>query len=151
MNIEQFSEQDIAQITETVEKAEKNTSGEICVRIVEYCEPQVHGNAYKQAQVEFERLGMAHTKDKTGVLVLIITKAKKFAIIGDLGIHEKLPPDYWQQMSSFLTLHFEEGKFADGVCKVVEEIGRQLADHFPRKSDDTDELSNAPVIGEQNE
>lgn len=151
MDIKQFTESDIAQITEAIRKAEENTSGEIRVVIIAHCEQGLFGDTYAQARRAFSRLGMDNTKDKTGVLLLVVTEEQKFSIIGDTGIHEKLPPDYWEKQARILSSYFKNGRFADGISEVVAEVGKQLAAHFPRKSDDTNELPNEPVIGGVNE
>ena len=44
--------------------------------------------------------------------------------------------------------HFQNEKFSDALVEAVKEIGTVLERHFPKTSDDTNELPN-DVIGER--
>jgi uncharacterized membrane protein len=47
----------------------------------------------RAAEADFERLGMAATAERNGVLILVAPESQSFAVIGDRGIDERLPPD----------------------------------------------------------
>src|SRR6478735_3091048 len=86
-----FTETEQQQIIEAIKQAELNTSGEIRLHI----EPTCDGDPYERAQKVFESLGMQTTELKNGVLFYLAYKSKKFAIIGDKGIHEKVSQQFW--------------------------------------------------------
>jgi uncharacterized membrane protein len=44
-------------------------------------------------------------------------------------------------------MKFKEGHYAGGIISAVEKMGGILSEHFPIKSDDTNELSNKIIIG----
>lgn len=95
---------------------------------------------------EFYRLGIQNTKDKTGVLLFILFTEKKFEIIADEGINNKISQDKWDLITNHLISNFKEGKYKDGIVKALDEIKDVLMNEFPRQSDDVDELSNDIVF-----
>ncbi len=144
-----FSDEDLARITEAVRESEKHTSGEIRVVIRQEYENGV-SSIDEQALLDFERFGLTHTKDKTGVLLLLVLDARKFKIMGDSGISAKLPGTYWNTLANNLSIDFKNSEFVGGVCTLVHEVGLQLVARFPIMLDDTNELSdNVIVIGRE--
>jgi len=91
---------------------------------------------------EFYRLGMNKTKDKTGVLLFFLVDEREFCIIADEGIDKKVEPKTWEIIAGELQEHLHKKQVKDGILKELRNIGDILAKHFPRKSDDRDELTN---------
>jgi len=143
-----FSAEDLVVIREAVHKAEENTSGEIRVAILDRIHSEFNGDVHRRAVAEFHALGMQNTRHRTGVLLLIALKERKFAIIGDIGIHAKLSANYWNWRASLLSRRFADGNFTHGVCEAVADVGRELARYFPKESDDTNELPDDVVTEE---
>lgn len=98
------------------------------------------------AMKEFYKLGMEKTKDKTGVLLFILFKERKFEVVADEGINDKISQERWNKITNHLIDEFKAGHFKDGIIKALDEIKDTLMKEFPRKSDDADELSNDIVI-----
>jgi uncharacterized membrane protein len=138
-----FSEAEQQEIVEAIKQAELNTSGEIRVHI----EPSCDGDAYDRAKTVFESLGMHATELKNGVLFYVAYKSKKFAILGDKGIHEKVSQQFWDKEKELLLAHFKEDKYAIGLCKAIGDAGTKLKEHFPYADNDTNELSNDISFG----
>lgn len=146
-----FSAEDLRDITFAVQRAEENTSGEIRVRIIRGYDPDLKNDPralYLQAVRDFRKEGMHNTSARTGVLVLLVLNEKKFTIFADSGIHEALPQEYWEELAETLAFHFKIGSPARAISLVVEDIGEKLAEFFPRKADDVNELSDAVSVGE---
>ena len=133
-----FTEEQKASIKQAIEQAEKNTSGEIRVHVDEKCK----GDVVPAAQKVFAKLGMNHTKERNGVLFYLAVRDKKFAIIGDQGIHQKVPDGFWDRTRDVMMDKFKEQKFAEGLCDAIKEAGVQLKLHFPYKDNDRNELSD---------
>ena len=144
-----FSENDRLKIKETVAEAEKNTSGEIRVVIHSCYSEGLESNIHAQAKHEFEKYGLGDTRDKTGILILLVLEARKFMVWGDDGIHAKVPQGYWDVLAVGMTAHFKENNYALGICEAVAEVGKRLAEFFPRKQDDTNELSDDVIVEEE--
>ncbi|MDD8016799.1 MAG: TPM domain-containing protein, partial [Bacteroidota bacterium] len=101
---------------------------------------------YDLAVKNFHELGMANTKDHTGVLIYLLMSDKKFQIIGDVGINKKVSKEFWDVIAMKMSEHFRDHKFAGGICFAIKEVGVVLKKEFPMKAGDTNELSNDVVI-----
>lgn len=130
---------DGARIQEAVRKAERRTSGEICVSVSSL----FWGNVEKAAEKAFVRLGLTNTKQHNGVLLFVVPSRRKLVIIGDRGIHKKVGQEFWQRVVEDVTERFRAGDFTGGILKGIEEVGERLAVHFPYDAaSDVNELSN---------
>lgn len=119
-----------------IASAEGKTSGEIRVFIShKKCTDPIAA-----AKAEFDKLGMAKTALRNGVLLFIAPRSRNFAIIGDEGIHAKCGEGFWQELAASMAQAFKGGKLTDGLVHVVERAGSLLAEHFPRQDDDRNEL-----------
>ncbi len=142
-----FTDDDFLRISNKIKEAEKSTSGEIRVSIKEEIPFLKRNKTIKElAEEEFFRLNMDKTRDKTGILLFIVLGERKFYILADEGINEKVTPDTWGRIRSLMEDEFRNGRFTLGIIKGVEEIGKVLSQHFPIKPDDTNELSDRVII-----
>ncbi|OFZ34912.1 MAG: hypothetical protein A3D92_17875, partial [Bacteroidetes bacterium RIFCSPHIGHO2_02_FULL_44_7] len=144
--MDQFSEKDLVKIEAATREAEKNTSGEVRVVIRSHYDEDLEGNLHEQTKRDFLKHGLDKTRDKTGVIVLLVLAAKRFMIWGDDGIHAKVPQGYWDMLAVGISAHFKEERYVQGVCEAVDEVGKRLAEFFPKKLDDVDELPNKPIV-----
>lgn len=131
-----FTAEEQRRITGAVAAAEKITSGEIRVHLAR----KAGRNPYKAAVSVFEHLGMHKTEARNGVLIFLALKEKRFAIIGDQGINEKVPDDFWEETSRVMAGHFRRDDFAGGIAAGIANAGEKLAAFFPWKEDDVNEL-----------
>ena len=126
-------------IAKAIATAEATTSGEIRVFIQ-------RGNvadAVSDARAQFERLGMTQTRERNAVLVFVAPRAQKFAVIGDRGVYEKCGQPFWEALTQAMRPHFHAQHFTDAIVHAIGEAGQLLAQHFPRRPDDRNELPNA--------
>lgn len=138
-----FTKEDLRQITTACSKAEKQTAGEIRVSIFSKRPRKLRKKSLEEVALgEFYRLGMDKTRDKTGILLLIILAERKFQILADSGINAKVDQQTWDELAGQLSARFKEGKYLEGIRNCIQQIGAILEQHFPIKSDDTNELSN---------
>jgi uncharacterized membrane protein len=131
-----FSNAESDRIVAAIAAAEGKTSGEIRVHITN----RVPADLEQRAVRRFHLLGMAATKERNGVLLYIAPRAHKFHLLGDLGIHERCGPGFWQEVAAGIETHFRKGEFLDGVLEAVGRIGEALAKHFPMNPHDVNEL-----------
>jgi 2-amino-4-hydroxy-6-hydroxymethyldihydropteridine diphosphokinase len=131
---------DQQRIEQAIGEAEKGTSGEIRVHV----QPKVLGAEIRTiAEKTFERLGMTKTAQRNGVLLFIASEDRRFVILGDKGIDDKVPAGFWDDVLAKLTIRFKGGEFTDGIVEAVATTGEHLARYFPPKEGDVNELSNA--------
>jgi uncharacterized membrane protein len=139
-----FTEAQQREISQSIERAELNTSGEIRVHLEDKCKTE----SLKRAVEVFEKLAMHQTEQRNGVLFYLAVKDKKFAIIGDQGINDLVNENFWEDVKTEMLNHFKLSKFSEGLCKGIEMAGEKLKFHFPYQADDVNELSNDISFGE---
>jgi uncharacterized membrane protein len=139
-----FTEDQQQLIIKAIKAAEKRTSGEVKVHIEKKCtKPDV----MDRAKEVFLALNLDQTAQRNCVLFYLAYEDRKFAVLGDKGINEKVPADFWETTKSLLRSHFSQGLFLEGLCKGIEEAGFQLKSHFPYNSDDINELPDDLSFG----
>ena len=126
------------QIIEAIKLAEKSTSGEIRVHI----ENSTEKPPMERALEVFYLLKMDATNLKNGVLFYIAVESKQFAILGDEGISNKVPENFWDTEKELVLSHFSKGEFTKGMELAILEVGKKLKEFFPYQSNDTNELSD---------
>ncbi len=140
-----FSPAEQERIVEEIRKAEEKTSGEIRVHLDRHS----HEEALEKAKKVFQRLGMHKTKHRNGVLLYLATDHRKFAVLGDQGVHKAVPENFWEETKEIMGRSFRAGKFCEGICLGIREIGEKLKFHFPAEEKNPNELPDA--ISEENQ
>lgn len=138
-----ISQLDEAKVLAEIAKAEAGTSGEIRV----FVSSRHVDDPVARAGRRFEKLGMTNTRSRNGVLLYFAPVSRKFAIVGDRGIHEKCGPAFWNELIEDIRPLLQAGHFTEAVTRAVRRAGEQLGRHFPAEPGDRDELSNE-VVGE---
>lgn len=142
-----FSDDDFLRISKKITENEKTTSGEIRVAIKDHKRfLDRRKNIRQLAEKEFIKLNMHATRDKTGILLYLLLNEKQFYILADQGIYTKVEEATWNKVRDEIQTHFQEGSFCNGILWGLDRVGKILAEHFPIKEDDTNELSNNVVI-----
>jgi uncharacterized membrane protein len=126
-----------------IERAETQTSGEICVSVA----PLFWGSVEKAADKAFVRMGMVRTKLRNGVLFFVVPSRRRFVVLGDQGIHDKVGQEFWDSVAAILSAKFREGDFTGGLVRGIEEVGNQLSKYFPFAEGDRDELPDDVDFG----
>ena len=126
------------EIVAAIRAAEQNTSGEIRV----FISRKPVDDPVVAAQAQFERLGLTRTRERNGVLIFVAPAARKFAVIGDEAVHRRCGTGFWTELAAEMTGHFQHSDFTRGIVHAVGKAGQLLAQHFPRRLDDLDELSD---------
>lgn len=140
---ELLSKEASRRLVDAIVEAEKNTSGEIRVHIESVCK----SDPYLRAAYVFSKLDMFKTEERNGILIYLAIKSRKFAIVGDSGINEKVGPAYWDSVKDGMQEDFGKGEFLDGMVKAILSVGEKLKTYFPYRNDDVDELSNEISYG----
>jgi len=139
-----LSKEEEREIIEAIRSAEGNTSGEIRVHIQKTLALPV----YQEAVKVFLKLGMHKTELRNGVLLFIVPSKRQFAILGDTGINQVVPENFWVDCKDSLHNHFSKGQFCIGICDTLSKIGIKLAHFFPVSTDDINELNNEITYSE---
>src|SRR5262245_2780417 len=135
---------DRVRIESAIRSAELRTSGEICVSVSRL----FWGNVEAAAKKAFNRMGITQTRQRNGVLFFVVPSRRKFVVLGDAGIHDKVGQEFWTSVVSVVTDKFRSGQFTDGLVQGIETVGEQLATHFPYDAaSDKNELPNDVDFG----
>jgi uncharacterized membrane protein len=126
-------------VLDAVARFEAATSGEIRVHLAERSD----GDPVRAAVRAFEQLGMTRTRERNGVLLFVSVRDHGVAVVGDSGIHARVPEGFWADVVRAIELRFSEGRFADGLVEGIAMAGARLAEHFPPRAGDTNELPDS--------
>jgi len=130
---------DVKRVEEAIRIAEHQTTGEIRVSVAGF----FWGNVHSAAEKTFARLGMRQTEHRNGVLIFVVPARRKFAVLGDAGIHQKVGQVFWESISQAMSKEFRAARFTEGLIHGIAEAGKQLAAHFPPVAgEDRNELPN---------
>jgi uncharacterized membrane protein len=130
-------------IIEAIRVAEKNTSGEIRVHL----EAHSKIDAFDRAAEVFDFLHMSNTKLSNGVLIYVAVEDRTLVILGDSGINDVVPPQFWESTKDAIIDNFKIGKVGLGLIEGIHKAGEQLKKHFPYKTGDSNELSDEISVG----
>ena len=133
-----FSTADRARIVAAIRQAEHATSGEIRVHVQRRC----GADPCRDAARVFDRLGMTRTAARNGVLVFLAWRDRRFAVIGDTGIHQRVGAAFWRATADAMTPCFAAGDLLAGVVAGVLAAGEALRQHFPHQRSDVNELAD---------
>jgi uncharacterized membrane protein len=124
-------------IVHAIRDVELKTSGEIRVFIQR---GKLKADPLVAAQKKFHQLRMHKTRERNAVLIFVAPRAHKFAVVGDKAIHEKCGDEFWQRVVHGMRAHFQNEKFSDALIEAINEIGKLLAAHFPKRSANENEF-----------
>jgi putative membrane protein len=122
-----------------------------CKWLIRFCPPlkrslitdqEITEEVTEKALVSFVQRELHHTRDNTGILILICLFEHRVQILADRGINAVVPPHTWDAIVAELTTGIHEGHACDALCHAIEKCGELLTNNFPIRHDDTDELPN---------
>jgi putative membrane protein len=96
----------------------------------------------EMAIVSFLEKGLHHTRDETGILILISLFERRVHVLADRGINDIVPAKTWDGIVKTITDGIHRGDICNALCSAIERCGQLLEERFPVKSGDTDELTN---------
>ena len=140
-----FSDEQKQQIRAAIERMEHKTSGEIRLHVEGDCD----GDPYERALKVFHRLHMHKTKYRNAILFYLAVNHKKFAIVGDEGIHKKVPENFWVTVKDHVITQFKQEKYTEGLCEGIDMTGDMLQKHFPHHVEDKNQLSDEISYGKK--
>jgi uncharacterized membrane protein len=133
---------DHKRIVQAIKKAEGKSSGQIRVFIQRWT---FEGDALPRAERKFFQLGMQKTTSRNAVLIFVAPREQKYAVIGDVGVHEKCGKEFWKKLVNDMQAHFKREDFNRAIILAISEVGKLLAAHFPRTGDTINELPDEIV------
>lgn len=129
-------------IVDAIRAAEARTSGEIRVVVARHKAE----DPIAAAQGYFNKMGMANSPHRNGVLIFVAPRSRRFAVIGDSAVHDKCGDAFWKGLAEAMSGHFGRGDFTGGIVHGIERAGVLLAKTFPRTAGDGS--AGAPSVTE---
>lgn len=124
------------QVVQAIRSAEARTSGELRVFVTDKDVEDPMAEAWKT----FARLNMQNTAKRNAVLIFVAPMARKFAIVADVGILPFCAEAFWKELARQLSEGFKAGDYTGSLVRLIAEIGRVIAVHFPPLEGDANEL-----------
>jgi uncharacterized membrane protein len=142
-----LSKQDLKEVADAIGEQEKRTSGEIRVSVRQKRSRKERPMTVEQlARHEFVHLGMMKTKERTGILIFILLETREFFILADEHINEKVGPGTWRSIAQTMSGAFAKKEYLQGLLDAVRSVADHLAQHFPIRPGDRNELPNTVDI-----
>lgn len=129
---------DQARVVAAIARAERETSGQIKVHL----DARWRGDPARRAKALFRRLGLSRTRERNGVLVYVAVGDRKFALLGDAGIHAAVGSPFWDEAAARMKKAFSRGALGDGLVAAIEAIGEELRARFPHRPGASNEISD---------
>lgn len=99
----------------------------------------------KAALNQFLAHGLHVTEARTGVLIFAADADHRVEVIADKGIHEKVEEDVWADAAAALVKGMRRRAPADGFVEAVRLCGGVLAEHFPPRPANPNEVPDRLV------
>lgn len=146
---------EIVTINQAIAEAEKTTSGEIKILVVNRSSRMNLSTkkakrffVWRRAKKEFIELGLHDTDDHTGILLMISLKEQIVVVKGDSSIDGKIKQLTWDMICDDVATGIAGDKAAAGIISAVERIGSILTEHFPIKPGDVNEIADEIIFKE---
>ena len=97
---------------------------------------RVRARALKLFRVSAE----ARTAGKTGILLYLSLRERRADIVADEAIAARVSPEIWGEAMAVLIEHVRHDRAGVGMAEAVTRMGAVLAEHFPRGSENPNEL-----------
>ncbi len=101
----------------------------------------------EQAVQAFFEKELYRTRDATAVFFFISLFEHRLWILADKGINSKLSPNDLQAYAGDMAKGIRQGRATEVLCMEIARLGEVLAEHFPPRDDDVDELPNRVIVG----
>jgi uncharacterized membrane protein len=130
---------DESAVVSAIRHAESLSRAELRVHLAEKIEKD---GVLETAKRIFTKLGMNRTELRNGILIFVCFREKKFAILGDIGIHQFVSDAFWETVKSEMQDLLKQGRHTEAICHGIQRAGEKLQLHFPAGNHNPNELSN---------
>ena len=94
----------------------------------------------RRAIILFKSAAERRTVGRTGILIYLSMGEHRAEIVGDEAIVRVTTPETWGDAMAALLTDVKAGRPADGIVAAIGEVGKVLAEHFPRSATDANEI-----------
>ena len=128
-------------VVRAIRDAESLTSGQIVV----YVSRRSPADPVARATRRFRKLGLERTRQRNAVMLYFAPRVRKFAVIGDTGIHAVCGQAFWDDLAQTMSSALREHPIQEAVILAVRRVGELLARHFPAEEQARNELPDGLI------
>jgi putative membrane protein len=99
-----------------------------------------HRRVRRRAVVIFKAAAERRTAGRTGILIYLSMAEHRAEIVADEAILKVTDEHTWGEAMTALIAEVREGRPGDGIVAAIERVGLVLAEHFPRTTEDINEI-----------
>ncbi len=99
-----------------------------------------HRRVRRRAIAVFKAAAERRTTGRTGILIYLSMAEHRAEIVADEAILKVTGAETWGEAMAELLAGVREGRIGDGLVAAIERVGAVLAEHFPRSSEDRNEI-----------
>jgi putative membrane protein len=99
-----------------------------------------HRRVRRRAVSIFKAAAERRTEGRTGILIYLSTGERRAEIVADDAITKVTSPETWGEAMATLLSDVRDGRPGDGICAAIQQIGIVLAEHFPKSTDNPNEI-----------
>lgn len=100
----------------------------------------------EQALQEFYGQGLHRTEERTGVLLFVSLFERRAVVLGDEGIDRLVGAEHWQRTDEAILAGVRAGSLHDGLLAGIRACADVLAEHFPWREGDRNEVPDRIVV-----
>lgn len=104
-----------------------------------------HRRVRRRAIAIFKAAAQGRTSGRTGILIYLSMAERRAEIVADEAILKLTDEHTWGEAMTALIADVRERRPADGIVAAIQRVGAVLAEHFPRSSDDINEIPDALI------
>ena len=101
---------------------------------------------HRKASKLFRKHHLERTRNRNGVLLLLVPRDREFLVYGDQAIHDAVGQHYWDDLQEGMSAYFREGRFYEGLSLAVGKVADRLEPLFPPQHEVADELPNRIIF-----
>jgi putative membrane protein len=106
---------------------------------------EMDARVHEAAFMQFYSSGLYKTRESNGVEIYLSLLERRVVVIGDSGIHAKMGNPHWDNVRDLIIRGISQGDICGGICGAIESCGKALAEHFPHRPDDINELPDQVI------
>jgi len=106
---------------------------------------EMGARVHEAAFMQFYSSGLYKTRESNGVEIYLSLFERRVVVIGDHGIHAKMGNEHWNRVRDLIIQGIKEGNICSGICTAIDSCGKALAEHFPPRPDDINELPDQVI------
>ncbi|HTY62403.1 MAG TPA: hypothetical protein VMG30_09115 [Acidobacteriota bacterium] len=106
---------------------------------------EMAARVHEAALLQFYTSGLYRTRESNGVEICLSLFEKMVVVIGDRGIHQKMGDRHWDDVRDLIIDGIRKGNARAGICAAIESCGKALAEYFPPRADDINELPDQVI------